>query len=380
MTVTVSKPALNLREELSALKKPSGIKGEELLRSNTVADVYTSVNPVMFRNRVINGDFRVDQRRNGSSLTGVTGGQDAWLSDRFRIGGSAMPTARMTWQQVADAPVGSGFKYSGKITVTAAEIATNQTQVLSHIIEGTNTADFEWGTAAAKPASLSFWVKASITGKYSVAIRSDNGNATFVATYQITQPNVWEYKAIQIPAPVNYGTWGWTNSLGIRLDWDLGSGTNGSTSSSGNVTATPNIWQYYDAFRTADTVRLIEFSNATWQITGVQLEKSSVATPFEFRPYATELALCQRYFEKIYYRGSAYGNGSNSIPFTIPLKVSKRAAPSTSVGADPEGWIVNYPSPSATAYDTDSVVVNPGSVPTTGLSRFGGILSISSEM
>ena len=111
MTVSVSKPALNLREELSALKKPSGPKGEELLRTNNISEVYTSINPVMFRNRIINGDFRFSQRGTYTSATTISGGtilqqgfassgyndrlvlNDNEATGNFQVGRSSMGTA-----------------------------------------------------------------------------------------------------------------------------------------------------------------------------------------------------------------------------------------------------------------------------------------------
>jgi len=282
------------------------------------------------RNRVINGAMAFDQRASGNPQTGVTGGAGWYLADRFRIGGSALTTGRLTFQQVVDAP--AGFKYSGKITTTAAQTTTTETIVLSHIIEGLNTLDLGWGTASAANVTLSFWVKASLTGTYPVAVRCDNANATYVATYTINSANTWQYITLNIPGPT-FGTWSTTNANGIRIDWDLGSGTNGSSSSAGNVTTTPNAWQTYDAFRTSTSVQLQANLNATWQITGIQFERGNVATPFEARSFSTELALCQRYYQ-IIAAGSGAPIGIGAFVGTTDFRLSymfpvqMRAAPS----------------------------------------------------
>jgi hypothetical protein len=331
MTVTVSKPALNLREELSALKKPSGIKGEELLRANTVADVYASLNPVMFRNKIGNGAMLIDQRRAGAAVTGVTGGQDVWLADRFRIGGSAMATGRMTWQQVTDAPAGSGLYKSGKITVTAAQASSGSyVQVLSTFVEANNMTDFEWGTSTAKTAVFSFWVKCSVPGMYAVAIRADNANASFVINYNVNTANTWEYKSIVVSGPT-IGTWNTGNAAGLRIDFDLG--TDNSQYVADNLA---NTWVASDSFKTASSKSLVATNGATWQITGVQLERGSVATPFEHRPIGVELPLAQRYAfvlsgsnagDRI---GSGFIFSSTGGIITIPHMVPMRSSPALS--------------------------------------------------
>jgi hypothetical protein len=282
----------------------------------------TGLNPV-FRNRIGNGAMLIDQRRQGSALTNVTGGMDAWLVDRFRIGGTAMSSARMTWQQVTDAPVGSGLYKSAKITVTATQTPNpSDIQVLSTFVEANNMIDFEWGSTGAKTAVLSFWIKASVIGLYSVALRSDTGNnSAFVATYTVNTANTWEYKSIVIPGPASVGTWATGTGVGVRIDFDLGSGSSANISD-----AQANQWLTADYFRTISSNRLTQNSSATWQITGLQLEKGTVATPFEHLPIGVNLALCQRYCYVIsgdsgfrVGQGWAYSSTSANISFNFPV-------------------------------------------------------------
>jgi hypothetical protein len=286
----------------------------------------TGLNPV-FRNRIGNGAMLIDQRRNGVAVTGVTGGQDTWLADRFRIGGSAMATGRMTWQQVTDAPAGSGLYKSGKITVTAAQASSGSyVQVLSTFVEANNMTDFEWGTSTAKTAVFSFWIKASIPGMYAVALRADNANASFVSNYNINTANTWEYKSIVVSGPT-IGTWNTGTAAGLRIDFDLGTDNNQYVADN-----LANTWVASDSFKTTSSKSLVATNGATWQITGVQLERGSVATPFEHRPIGIELALCQRYYVQ-FGTTSAYehfGIGvvqSGQSTQIINLPVTMRAAP-----------------------------------------------------
>jgi hypothetical protein len=267
---------------------------------------------VGFKNRVINGDMRIDQRSNGAVVSGVTGGASYWLGDRFRIGGSALSTGRFSFQVVNDAP--PGFIKSGKVTVTTSQTPTaSDIQVLTQVIEGTNVADFMWGTSNAATASLSFWVKANISGQYVVAIRADNNSATYLASYTITSANAWQYITISIPGPT-FGTWGGltlSTTIGIRLDFNLGTGTTPSSAST-------NTWLAGDYFRTTSDVQLIQTLGATWQITGVQFEVGSSASGFDYRNYGTELAMCQRYFYRMYglqYNFSQVNIGAGTFTF-----------------------------------------------------------------
>ena len=295
----------------------------------------TGLNPV-FRNRIGNGAMMIDQRRNGAAVTGVTGGADYWLADRFRIGGSAMATGRFTWQQVTDAPAGSGLYKSGKITVTAAQAASNSyVQVLSTFVEANNMTDFEWGTSTAKTAVFSFWIKASVTGMYSVARRSDNGNASVVAPFNVNTVNTWEYKTIVIPGRTS-GTWNTGTAAALRIDFDIGSDNNQYVEET-----QANTWVATDAFRTLSSVRLPATNGATWQITGVQLERGTVATPFEHRPIAMELHMCKRYCEVWSFESGAgtdrYHAGVGwSDQAIFKFEVEKRTRPSVTLGGAAE--------------------------------------------
>jgi hypothetical protein len=272
---------------------------------------------VFFRNRIINGDMRIDQRNAGASVTlGATG----YTLDRWN--GSEDTSATVTCQQSTDAP--AGYTNSALLTTTTAASATaSQRCIFSQFIEGFNVADLGFGAAGAKTVTISFWVKSSLTGTYCVAIRNGAGNRSYVAEYAISSANTWEYKTVTIVGDTT-GTWLKDSGVGFRVDWDLGSGS--------DFVATVNTWTAANKFTTASPTNFINNLNATLQLTGVQFEVGSVATPFERRPYGTELALCQRYFQKGQIMNSGNINASAVYSGYSSFPVEMRAAPTMTSG------------------------------------------------
>jgi hypothetical protein len=238
-----------------------------------------------FRNRIINGDMRIDQRNAGASVT-VTG-SGPYIVDRF-FANKDTSGATVTAQQSSTAPTGFVNSILWTTSTGSAPAAGND-NFISQKIEGTNISDLGWGTASAKTVTISFWVRSSVTGTYGVALRNSGGARSYVASYTISAANTFEQKTIAIPGDTS-GTWLTTSGIGIWIDWDLGCGTDRST--------TAGTWQSGSYPGLTGGTKLVDTSGATWYITGVQLEVGSVATPFERRPYGTELALCQRYYYK----------------------------------------------------------------------------------
>ena len=255
----------------------------------SVAAAFNS-NGLFFRNRIINGDMRIDQRNAGAAVT-INGTANTYTVDRWVASGQATDGV-YTVDQVTDAPTGGGFTNSLKITVTTADasIGASQIYTFGQFIEGLNTADLMWGSASARAVTLSFWVQASVTGTYSVALKNSDANRAYVATYAINSANTWEYKTITVPGDTT-GTWLTDTGRGIGVRFNLGAGT--------DYNATANSWTATNGFSVSGQVQLISTLNATFFITGVQLESGSVATPFERRPYGTELNLCYRYYYRL---------------------------------------------------------------------------------
>jgi hypothetical protein len=282
-----------------------------------------------FRNRIINGDCRIDQRNAGAAVTATSSAPycvDRWRCFEDTDGGA-------TVQQVSDAPAGYSFSLKWTTTTADGSLAAGQYAGVDQIIEGFNTADLAFGTASAKTVTLSFWVKSSLTGTFGGALANNAFNRSYPFTYTISVADTWEYKTVTIAGDTT-GTWiGATNGKGLLVQFGLGvgstySGTAGAWAGAGYISAT-------------GAVSVIGTLNATWFITGVQLEVGSVATPFERRPYGAELALCQRYYEK---HSSATSNnytafamvlatGTTSSEGYIQYCVSKRAAPTISISS-----------------------------------------------
>jgi hypothetical protein len=279
-----------------------------------------------FKNRLINGQMMIDQRNVGNTVT-PSNETVTYITDRFAFirSGATSPTLR----QSTDAPV--GFVNSLLFTNTSSGSTPTYAQVYQNI-EGNNSEDFGWGTANASTVAVSFWVKSSLTGTFSVAIRNSASNRSYVSTYTISSANTWEYKTVTIPGDTS-GTWLTDNGIGINLVFRIG-GSGG--------TSTLNAWTATgDAFASG-SVNVMGTANATWQITGVQLEKGSTATSFDYRPYTTELQLCQRYYEKSYpqnlvpgtsgyqyteYTTCSYNNNTGYFEAMFKFQVMKRATP-----------------------------------------------------
>jgi hypothetical protein len=258
-----------------------------------------------FKNRLINGDMTIAQRGTTAFTVNVSSG-DLFPVDRFNAfvgAGSGVFTA----QQSSDVPTGSGFNRSVILTVTTADgsLVTGDLCALRQIIEGFNAADLMWGTANAQPVTLSFWAKSSVTGTHSGNLTNGDWTRAYAFTYTISAANTWQYITITAPgAPT--GTWGSTNDRGIQVVFNMGA-------ASANL-STANTWTTTSLVTTGATgsVQLISTLGATFQITGVQFEKGSTATSYDYLPYTTELALCQRYFCKTYNMDIVPGAGSNA--------------------------------------------------------------------
>jgi hypothetical protein len=283
-----------------------------------------SANQGQFKNRIINGAMTIDQRNNGASVS-RDGSTYTYQVDRFYSGG-LNGSGVFSVQRISDAP--AGFSNSTRITVTTADssLGSSEEYGFQQTIEGHNVFDLNWGTANAQSVTLSFWVKSSLTGTFGVAIRNaGTWNRSYVGQYTITAANTWEYKTISITGETT-GSWGTGTSASINVAFDLGAGS--------GFNGTANTWNTSGATRVSGNVSVISNNSATWQVTGVQLEKGSTATSFDYRPYGTELALCQRYCPVFnikdgdVYRGQ--GVSTTLTDITLPYIVTPRV-PATGI-------------------------------------------------
>jgi hypothetical protein len=259
-----------------------------------------------FKNRIINGDMQIDQRNNGASVS-VSAGTARRTVDMFSADISGGVDGVFTMQQSTTVPT-TGFRNSVALTVTTANTSSNSGRYYRFIgaIEGFNIADLNSGSATAATVTLSFWVRSSITGTYCVGFQNAAFNRSYAANYTISAANTWEQKSITLTLDTT-GTWASDNTAGLKIFWDLGSGS--------AFQQTANSWAASNTWLTSSQTNWINTNGATFQLTGVQLEKGQTATSFDVLPYGTELALCQRYCQVL--RASTAGNNYARFGFGV---------------------------------------------------------------
>jgi hypothetical protein len=241
-----------------------------------------------FRNKIINGDMRIDQRNAGAAQSTP----NVYTVDRW--GRTDTLAGKLNCQQYAQGPAGF-TNCHGFVVASAYAVTAGDTFYTAQAIEGFNIADLGWGTAGAQPVTLSFWVQSSVTGTHSGAIANGAANRAYPFTFQIPTASTWTKITVTIPGDT-IGTWATDNTKGMYVRFNLGSGA--------NFLAAPGVWGATNAVGATGAVSLVATASATFNYTGVQLEPGTVATPFERRLYGTELALCQRYYQR-YVAGSA---------------------------------------------------------------------------
>jgi len=243
-----------------------------------------------FRNRIINGAMVIDQRNAGASVTPAAG---VYTVDRWKLGISQ--ASKITFQQTPSTTetgyatrIAAGFtNYLAFTTASAAIIGSTDYFAAFQPVEGLNVSDLAWGTANAKAVTVSFLAYSSLTGTFSGSLQNSAGNRSYPFSYSIPTANTWTTINITIAGDTT-GTWLTNNGIGIYLTFDLGSGS--------TVRGIANTWAAASYNGVTGAVSPAANAGATFYITGVQLEKGSTATSFDYRPYGTELALCQRYY------------------------------------------------------------------------------------
>jgi hypothetical protein len=282
--------------------------GTAILDANTPA----------FRNRIINGAMVFDQRNAGASVTATT---DIYTLDRWRSLNSV--TSKYTVEQtVTGVAAPTGFSdYLAVTSSSSYSVGSSESFYVVQRVEGFNFADMAWGTASAATVTLSFWVRSSLTGTFGAALWNSAANRSYPVSYTISAANTWEQKTITIVGDTT-GTWvGATNGIGVNVVFGLGFGS--------SLSGTSGAWNAGTAFMPTGATSVVGTNGATFYITGVQLEKGSTATSFDYRPYGTELALCQRYFWTLNGRViylSDYGAASLYIT-NVYFPVAMRATP-----------------------------------------------------
>jgi hypothetical protein len=311
-----------------------------------------------FKNRIINGAMMIDQRNAGASVTPTSG---QYLLDRYAA--SLSQASKFSVQQNAGAvtPPAGFTNYLGVTSLSAYSVVASDFFSIQQPIEGFNIADLGWGTATAQTITASFWVRSSLTGSFGGAVQNADFSRAYPFLYTISAANTWEYKTITIPGDTT-GTWLTTTGVGLRFRFSLGMGSDRN--------ATAGAWAAGNFLSATGATSVVGTNGATFYITGVQLEKGSTATSFDYRPYGTELNLCYRYYQNYLggptgfgYFGSGVYTSATNMRLYMPLIVPMRSNPS--FGTSGPFWVVTgnalSDSVSSFAYDngnTTGVALN----------------------
>ena len=278
------------------------------------------------RNRIINGDMRVDQRAAGT-VTPTAGG---YRVDRWET--TAPAASKYSVQQSSTAP--TGFVNSLLITsLSAYTVGASEGFLIQQQVEGLNIADLNWGSANAQTVTISFWVRSSLTGTFGGALRNSDNSRSYPFSYTIIAANTWEQKSVTIAGDTS-GTWLTTNGSGIKAAFSFGSGA--------TISGTAGSWASANYQSATGATSVVGTNGATFYITGVQLEVGSVATPYERQIYSEQLAQCQRYCQ--FYGGTnlaglAVGlyvsatEAQSMTPYLAPMRTTPSATVTNSTGA-----------------------------------------------
>jgi hypothetical protein len=311
--------AINLANAVAVTQPPA----DNSTKPATTAFVATataavSASAYAFRNRLINGDMRIDQRYAGAA---VVPSAMAYTVDRWAF--QASQYGKITVQQNIGGgvlPAGSGLtNYLGCSVTTTTTVGANDLFILYQVIEGFNVADLMWGTANAQPITLSFWAASNIAGTFGGCLRNTAANRSYPFSFSLPGGTTWTRVVITIPGDTS-GTWATNNGTGITLNFCMGVGS--------TYGGPPGAWAAANYVGVAGQTNIVTTNGGNFILTGVQLEVGSTATPFERRPYSVELYLCWRYFQSLGYNivsgyqgagGSIYGTSFN---YYTPMRIT----------------------------------------------------------
>jgi hypothetical protein len=303
-----------------------------------------------FRNLIINGGMTIDQRGSASSAVTNTAAADNYFLDRWHLFGTL--ASKMTGTQVTVASVGGTLPsdpYQQTMRITSASStftpAASAAYGVRQYVEGSNITNLGWGTTNAKTLTLSFWVRSSLTGTYNVSIFNNGNDRSYVQSYTVNTANTWEKKTLYFTGDSS-GTWLMTTGIGLKVWWDLGSGSDFNT--------TAGAWTGALKTNTSSQANWVGQNAATFYLTGVQLEQNVVPTPFEQRPIGVELLLCQRYYQVVMKGQKEIGIGAaytaTDIRASRALPVTMRTDPVAEIVTGTSYWIIYANSAGRTDY------------------------------
>ena len=287
------------------------------------------------KNLVVNGAMNVAQR--ATSTTGVGASNDQYgASDRFCVS-AANTSGRLTMSQAAVTDL-AGFANCLKLVCTTADtsIASDEYLNLSTRFEGQNLQQLKKGTSSAEPVTVSFYVKGNASATY-VAELFDNDN-TRQYSQLVPVTSSWNRVSLTYAGDTT-GALDDDNARSLQLIFHLHAGSN-FTSGTLSTAWSSNT----NANRAAGITSIVDSTDRTLEITGVQLEIGEVATPFEHRSFADDLALCQRYYFQnedvhTYHKSRESDRHRGAV---IPFFVEMRATPTVTKLTDPSGFTATF--------------------------------------
>jgi hypothetical protein len=279
----------------------------------------------------------IDQRNAGASVTPT---DPSYTLDRWKF--RVSQTSKLTVQQNAGSvtPPTGYSNYLGVTSSSAYSLLSTDYFVIVQDIEGFNTADLSFGTANASTVTLSFQVRSSLTGTFSGSLRNSAANRSYPFSYTIAGANTWTSVSVTIAGDTS-GTWiGATNGIGISVIFNLGCGS--------TYSSTANSWQTGNYTAVTGSTSVVSTNGATFYVTGVQFEKGTQATSFDFRSISNEYMLCYRYYYiarstsdyTAFVNTRAYSTTNATGPFILP--VGMRAAPTLTVSTPYATYWLSY--------------------------------------
>jgi CheY-like chemotaxis protein len=331
---TLTVPFVNATQVLASTLG-TAITGTALQVSGNLyaTDTIASANPMMFRNRIINGDMRINQRAATSLSITQSAATTQYLFDRWGSVTNQVTgyfTDSVQTLTTSDTPYQYGFRSSMRCTATTGAALPAYIYPIYQVIEANNLTDLQWGSAYGASVTVSFWFRSNMaagsTG--SMSLRNAFASSTWAlynTTFTVVGGGAWQYVVITVPPPASGTNWFTGTGAGIEF---LPLAINAGGSAAGWTTGSASTGFSGQTTWWTTTGNYVE-------ITGVQFEKGLTASPFEFRSYGAELALCQRYFQIInatggqnYYAGLTGGVNSYVCSIvTFKLTTAMRITP-----------------------------------------------------
>jgi hypothetical protein len=300
---------------------------------NAVYDkVETVVNNLPNRNIIINGAMDIWQR--GTTFTAPI--NNICNVDRWHVNHSMSDGAINVKQSAETVIAGFPFSYALQLDCTHIETAVAASEYLTirYKMEG-----FDYAKICKQTATLSFWVKAVKAGIYCVAFRNSANNRSYVTEYTINSASTWEKKTITFPTAALDGSavYLYTTGVGLSIAFVIMCGTD-------KHTATTDEWIAGNYVATSNQVNGLDNTNNKFWLTGVQLELGSVATPFEVKPYASELLACQRYCyaltSLVAYQMVNIGLATSSTVLRVPIPCPNKFRTIPTLTATAGDWFI----------------------------------------